>query len=224
MAEFPGPIANPTIPFLPRNSLYSSREERSRFVAGHFSTLWEKSVLDVGCFRRELGTALPDGCHYVGIDLMGQPDVTVNLDGGSVPFANNSFDTVICVDVLEHLEQIHRVFDELLRVSRHRVLVTLPNCWHGNWRWVLPGTAAVSGKYYGLPTSAPADRHRWYFKTFEAVDFLQTRAERAGASLSYLDFHIPQNLPKRLIMRLLSGRNHWAWAPATIWAVLESRK
>ncbi len=221
MVDFPGPIAHPAISPLPSTSLYDSREARSRFVAGHFAALWQRSVLDVGCFRRELGAALPGGCRYVGIDLMGRPDVTVNLDGGRIPFADGSFDTVVCVDVLEHLERIHAVFDELLRVSRHRLLISLPNCWHGNWRWVLPGAAVGSGKYYGLPTQAPPDRHRWFFNTFEAVSFIRARAGTAGAALVYLDFHRPQSVPKRLAMRLLLSRNHWAWAPATIWAVLE---
>ena len=190
-------------------------------MARHFSALWGDSVLDVGCFRRELGAALPAGCRHVGIDLLGRPDVTVDLDGGGIPFADGSFDTVVCVDVLEHLEGIHRVFDELLRVSRHRVLLSLPNCWHGNWRWLLPGGVAGSGKYYGLPGEPPPDRHRWFFNTFEAVSFIQIRAAKAGAEVAYLDFHRPQSLPRRLAMRLLLGRNHWAWAPATIWAVLE---
>lgn len=205
---------------IPTGAIFSSREGRSRFVATHFSPLWEGSVLDVGCFRRELGTVLPAECRYVGIDLMGKPDVSVHLDRGYIPFADGSFHVVVCVDVLEHLDRIHRVFDELLRVSNHRVLVSLPNCWHGNWRWILPGVAPKSGKYYGLPTQAPLDRHRWFFNTFEAIEFLHARTSQAGARIEYLDFSLPGSPVRRWFMRRLLGENHWAWAPATIWAVI----
>ncbi len=214
------PIIGLDVAPIPKGSLFTDREGRSRFVATHFAALWQGSVLDVGCFRRELGVALPPVCSYVGIDLMGTPDLVVNLDQGRIPFRDNAFDVVVCVDVLEHLEQIHQVFDELLRVSKYRVLLTLPNCWHGNWRWVLPGVHLSSGKYYGLPIQPPLDRHRWFFNTFEAVEFMRGRAALAGARIDYLDFSLSGSLMRRWLMRCFLGHNHWAWAPATIWTVL----
>lgn len=203
---------------------FVGREGRSRFVATHFAPLWNGSVLDVGCFRRDLGAHLPTGCRYVGIDLMGQPDLVVNLDRGHIPFADGSFDMVVCVDVLEHLEAIHHVFDELLRVSSNRVLVSLPNCWHGNWRWLLPGLPRHSGKYYGLPSQRPPDRHRWFFNAVEAVEFLQVRSKQAGAEVEYLDFGMSASPVRRWIMRHLLGENHWAWSPSTVWAVIKKEQ
>lgn len=205
---------------IPKGTRFVNREGRSRFVSTHFASIWQGKVLDVGCFRRELGVVLPPVCPYVGIDLMGKPDLVVNLDRGAIPFADASFEVVVCVDVLEHLEQIHKVFDELLRVSRHRVLLTLPNCWHGNWRWLFAGRTLGSGKYYGLPTQPPPDRHRWFFNTFEAVEFLRGRAALAGAQIDYLDYSLSGSRTRRWLMRCLLGRNYWAWAPATVWVVL----
>ncbi|MFH1501848.1 MAG: methyltransferase domain-containing protein [Candidatus Eisenbacteria bacterium] len=47
-----------------------------------------------------------------------------------LPFADDSFDTALCVDVLEHLDDLHAMFAELVRVSGRRVIVSLPNCWN----------------------------------------------------------------------------------------------
>ena len=222
--DFFGPYTTNGLKPMPTGSLFVGREGRSQFVATHFAPLWNDSVLDVGCFNRALALHLPPSCFYVGIDLMGQPDLVVNLDRGHVPFADASFDAVVCVDVLEHLEQIHGVFDELLRISSNRVLVSLPNCWHGNWRWILPGTKPHSGLYYGLPAQPQPDRHRWFFNTFEAMDFLRARTAQAGAIIEYLDFTMSGNTVRRWLMRALLGDNYWAWAPATIWAVIKKSK
>ncbi|MEO5339269.1 MAG: class I SAM-dependent methyltransferase [Magnetococcus sp. MYC-9] len=215
------PLRHKTVPPIPSGPIFVGREGRSRFVAAHFASLWHDSVLDVGCFKGELGLHLPPGCRHVGIDLYGQPDLVVNLDRGHIPFADASFDMVVCVDVLEHLEHIHRVFDELLRISSNRVLVSLPNCWHGNWRWVLPGSTPASGKYYGLPGHPPPDRHRWFFNTIEAVEFLQIRTRQAGAEMEYLDFGMPAPTVRHRLIRPLLGRNYWAWFPTTVWSVIK---
>lgn len=48
-------------------------------------------------------------------------------DGYHLPFPNGHFDIVICVDVLEHVEEYHLFLDELLRVSRKGVFISTPN-------------------------------------------------------------------------------------------------
>lgn len=48
-------------------------------------------------------------------------------DGYHLEFSDNSFDTVTCVDVLEHVEDYHLFLDELLRVTRAGVFISTPN-------------------------------------------------------------------------------------------------
>ena len=43
-----------------------------------------------------------------------------------LPFSDNSFDTVVCSEVLEHLEDTDRAISELKRVTRRHVLITVP--------------------------------------------------------------------------------------------------
>lgn len=49
------------------------------------------------------------------------------FDGYGLPFPDNQFDLVTCVDVLEHVEDFHRFLAELLRVARKGVFISTPN-------------------------------------------------------------------------------------------------
>jgi len=48
-------------------------------------------------------------------------------DALNLPFADGSFDLVMCLEVLEHLESPWLALDELRRVSRRDLLVSVPN-------------------------------------------------------------------------------------------------
>jgi hypothetical protein len=69
----------------------------------------EGSCLNVGC-----------GSHIITNAL--------NIDTGlpGLAYADNSFDTVICSDVLEHLGPHRQAMAELLRVARKKVIITVP--------------------------------------------------------------------------------------------------
>jgi len=43
-----------------------------------------------------------------------------------LPFKSNSFDFVLCTEVLEHVPDWKKALQELMRVSKKRVLVTVP--------------------------------------------------------------------------------------------------
>jgi hypothetical protein len=52
----------------------------------------------------------------------------VTFDGLSLPFKDRSFDTVVCLDTLEHVSKAKRggLLRELQRVSRSRIILTFP--------------------------------------------------------------------------------------------------
>ena len=166
---------------------YESREDKARYVADKYKDILKGRILDVGadrCFLKDLLA----GTEYMGIGMGGEPDMEVDLEAAKIPFEDSSFDCVLCLDVLEHLDSIHATFDELARVSRRYVIISLPNPYR-DFVGMLFGRAApeVSLKYYGLPHDKQLDRHKWFFSNSQAEAFIRARAARCGMKVVQID-------------------------------------
>lgn len=92
-----------------------------------------ESVLDVGCGPHGLACAAPSA-RFAGIDVQFADQVAVGMTAlrsapGPLPFADASFDTVVCLDTLEHIPSQDRAgfVRELARVAARRVLVACPS-------------------------------------------------------------------------------------------------
>ena len=200
-----------------------ARESRSRFIAGRFRKQLEQSVLDVGCYEAPLRALLPAG-NYTGIDMAGRPDRVVNLENTErLPFDDNAFACVLCIDVLEHLDNLHAVFAELVRVSDRFVLVSLPNNWCDARRPIERGQGRFG--HYGLPLQAPADRHKWFFNFTEARQFMEGKAEEFGLKIADM---FAAEKPRNPILRLARkiryrGERYRNRYSRTLWALLEKQ-
>ncbi|MBS0461884.1 MAG: class I SAM-dependent methyltransferase, partial [Proteobacteria bacterium] len=81
-------------------------------------------VLDIGCADGWAKQALSGQCQYVGLDypttaqgIYGtRPDVFA--DGARLPFVDDSFDSVLLLEVLEHVAQPGAVLTEIRRVLK----------------------------------------------------------------------------------------------------------
>lgn len=95
-----------------------------RFVKPVFDKMSGK-VLDVGCGEMPYRSLLPAEVEYKGIDIAqavdfnmaATSDVTI-FDGVNIPFADKTFDYVICTEVLEHAAQPELLVAEIYRVLR----------------------------------------------------------------------------------------------------------
>ena len=152
---------------------FKTRKERTVWISKHFNHLFKKNkVLDVGCDDAPL-RKLVGNQFYTGIDCTGKPDIKINLEAvKKLPFKAQEFDTVICIDVLEHLENLHEISKELFRASNKYVLISLPNCWRDARIKIQRGRGSIA--HYGLPSKKPLDRHKWFFTVSEAIDFLKS--------------------------------------------------
>ena len=137
------------------------------------------SVLDVGGVRGELGRFLPEA-EVTTVNLEGQP-ADAHFDGTVLPFADDSFDLAVSLDVLEHIPAGDRArhFAELVRVARDQVVVCCP---------------------LGSPehVAAEAALSSWYERT-------------TGESHRYLDEHLARGLPDETELRRLAdgaGADH----------------
>jgi methionine biosynthesis protein MetW len=101
--------------------------------------------LDVGCGDgRTSGVLLASNARrYVGVDVSEQAVALARslglraeriTDAARLPFDEQAFDVVVCLEVLEHLFEPHGAAAEMLRVLRPggSLLVTVPNIAH--WR------------------------------------------------------------------------------------------
>jgi SAM-dependent methyltransferase len=91
-------------------------------------------VLDLGAADRWLAPHLPKQVQYVALDFPAtgrdmygaQPDVFA--DGARLPFFDNAFDGVVCLEVIEHVPDPAIVIAEIARVLRPggRVWLSMP--------------------------------------------------------------------------------------------------
>ena len=92
------------------------------------------AVLDIGCADRWVEAALPAGCTYVGLDHpatgrdLYHAHPAVYADAACLPFVDACFDTVVMLEVLEHLARPRLALAEASRVLRPggRLLLSMP--------------------------------------------------------------------------------------------------
>ncbi len=207
----------------PKNYTYfADREGRARFIAQTFKSeiAESKKILDVGSDYNTLKKIV--GNKVLGVDLYGEPDITIDFEKDKLEqFKDNSFDLVVCTEVLEHLDNLHAMADELWRVSRRYIVVSLPNCLSlfAKWNVVRHGTVS---KYYGLPFERPEDRHRWLF-TYRDIDrFFEHFAARHKCHIKrkFLQCNYAPTLKGRLMRLLVAGLSLDS-ASQSYWVLLE---
>lgn len=193
---------------------YDDREGRNRWAASVLKTFPGNRILNLGGGgMRHLQKYLGSEQRVHEVDIVGDHDTRLNLDEvDRLPFEDGSFDTCCAFEVLEHLEHFHLICDEMYRVSRSTLLISLPNsaaeivgiC--RNTRiYNNPLENGVYSKFYGMPLKPPEDRHRWWL-TFEDIIRYFVRFEQTKSC--HVSFFIPdhgQSL-KRKLLRILIGR------------------
>lgn len=98
-----------------------------------------ESVVDIGCGSAAIARRLRDRfVHYTGCDVVaydGFPKESwasftkINLNQPPYSVANMSADLVLCIEVIEHVENPRALMRELVRIVRPggRIIVTTPN-------------------------------------------------------------------------------------------------
>ena len=106
-------------------------------------------VLEVGVGNKTVYTQLKlSGLDVTGLDIDPslEPDVVSSVE--KMPFKDESFDAVLCAEVLEHLpfSSFESSLTELSRVSRRHVVLTLPH-WgrHFSYDFRLPLIRRIRG-------------------------------------------------------------------------------
>ena len=106
--------------------VWPSRIERILRSAG-------SSILDIGCGDgRYVGALLPHGHEAYGLDLTPEPynsnisHYLIKGDARHLPFKDRSFDTVLLINVLEHVDDFVAL-REAYRICRKNVVFSVPH-------------------------------------------------------------------------------------------------
>jgi SAM-dependent methyltransferase len=139
----------------------------------------------VGC-----GSAKTEGAVGLDISAQTQADIVHDLDVFPYPLEDASFDQILLQDVIEHLAEPIRVFEELHRIARPGARIQLRT----------PHFSSVLA--YGDPT------HRHYFSTLAIRSLAEPRfAHYTAARFRVVDVHLDLWLPFRLVgISLLANR------------------
>ena len=163
---------------------FPTRTDRTRYMLRRYGAILKGRILDVGCDKAVLRDLVPH-LEYTGIDIGGTPTLALNLEKiNALPFPDNTFDCVVCTDVLEHLDNLHAMFDELVRVTRGHIILSLPNCWVSARRPIQRGMGSL--RFYGLPTNPQPDRHKWFFNITDGIEFVTAHAKLKGLKVEGL--------------------------------------
>ena len=110
--------------------LLGSNEATARWIA----ETARGRILDIGCADRWIEQRLPHGSDYIGLDYLAtgkhmygvRPDLFA--DASELPLADASVDTVVILEVMEHLRRPREALQEIVRVLRPqgRLLLTMP--------------------------------------------------------------------------------------------------
>jgi len=222
---------------------YNTREERHRFLADRYSKHLTGSVLNIGGGGEKHLLRFLKPAEYLEVDIAGNPDLCFDLDAEYPwPVEDNRFDAVICTEVLEHLNELHRAFSELVRISRRYVLVSVPNALPAVFGYVTRRAVSLQdgtpqgiaygrfAKFYGLPFERPEDRHRWFFTYSEARDFFHHGAATHGYRVvdEYATGARGFSLKGRLVRAAV--RTVWGdtvmrdWFTGSYWCMLEKNQ
>lgn len=139
------------------------------------------SLLDAGCGEGEtlarLGASLPRRATAVdlspaAIEFTARrlPQVEARCESiVDLPFAGASFDLVLCLEVLEHLDDPGASLVELSRVTNEHLVISVP---HEPW---FRAGSLLRGKYVRGLGNHPEHVNHWTPRTLRA--FLQPRLE-----------------------------------------------
>lgn len=115
--------------FTIRRLLYKNLKKNAPSFSG--------KILDFGCGSKPYKHLFTNATEYTGVDyqIEGRTEnldkIDFFYDGKTIPFEDNSFDGVLCTEVLEHVFNIDELLTEFNRVLKPdgKALITTPFMW-----------------------------------------------------------------------------------------------
>lgn len=212
---------------------YIDREDRNRFAAEQLQRTQVKRILNLGGGgARHLQASLSNNeIEVYEIDIQGDCDLKVNLDMlPDLPFQDSSFDVACAFDVLEHLEHFHLLNEEMFRVAKDYVLISLPNSAAEVFYDFLRNRPqkhpdldrGTFSQFYGLPLRPPTDRHRWWIYFHDIIRFYFYFSQEHDASL---EFWTPRlDIKKSLFKSIFGSHIYHSFFCPFVWVKISKQR
>lgn len=210
---------------------YTNRKERNEYflslVENHFKDI--TSICNVGGGGKRYLASLEEKkiAKVTEIDFVGDNDFNLNLDKiERLPFADNTFDCTIALDVLEHLENFHLISKEIVRVSKKYSFISLPNSSQSFFPIFLNSkrkedtSAGLYNKFYGLPVEIPLDRHRWFLTVGDIERYFLDFGKNNNCSIKFLR-NENSSIVSKIIKFFLSKRLKKEFFTTWIWIIIK---
>ncbi|MNU79750.1 hypothetical protein D3C71_693670 [compost metagenome] len=191
--------------FIIRRGLFRGIKKYSPYMKG--------KLLDFGCGSKPYKHMF-EVDEYIGTDIEvsghshKNEHIDVYYDGNTLPFEENTFDSILCSEVFEHLFNLEEMLDELHRVLKPGgfMLITVPFVWDEH---EIPYDF---GRYSSFGLTFLMEKHRFKVEeSFKSTTYFETIIQMRNA---YIYQHI---FPKKKVFKLIL--NPLIIFPLTLWGL-----
>jgi SAM-dependent methyltransferase len=191
--------------FIIRRGLFRGIMQYKHYMKG--------KLLDFGCGSKPY-INLFQVSEYIGTDIAvsghdhHNEHIDVYYDGKTLPFDENTFDSILCSEVFEHLFNLEDILKELYRVLKPGgyMLVTVPFVWDEH------EVPYDFGRYSSFGIKHLMEKHGFKMEAYhKSTTYFQTIIQMRNA---YIYQHI---FPKRKIFKLIL--NPLIIFPLTLWGL-----
>jgi hypothetical protein len=184
---------------------YHTREGRNKFIYSVYKDYLSKSVLNIGGGgEKYLLKYINKKTNHFEIDKFGSPDLIFDLEKDDLNrIKTNEYETVVCTDVLEHIDNFHEVFDHILRIAKKDIIISLPNCYK---IFISSINNPKAFKHYGLPFGNPDHRHKWFFSFTDIENFFRENENHKDYKIDHiipLGIHYKKPFYVKLFFKLI---------------------
>ena len=118
-------------------SIITKPISRIQFASNLINLLKGEIVCDLGCRDQILKKYLKGDFHYIGVDYANENQnnfIKHNLENG-LPNFEKDVDIIVCLDVLEHIDNSHKLRDDIFKTAKKKIIIALPNMAYYKFRF-----------------------------------------------------------------------------------------